>query len=110
MARNRNTNQHGSPFSPSIVTAVWGKAQLISGEDALVMRMDSCGATICYDKYGDTTCPVGWEIDHIQPIVRGGDDSLDNLQPLQWENNRYKHDDWPNWTCLRPPKATKSID
>jgi hypothetical protein len=24
---------------------------------------------------------------------------LANLQALQWENNRGKGDDWPNWTC-----------
>lgn len=34
----------------------------------------------------------GWEIDHIRPVVAGGNDDLSNLQPLQWENNRKKGD------------------
>jgi len=41
----------------------------------------------------------GWEIDHKKPVANGGTDDLDNLQPLQWENNRHKGDNWPNWDC-----------
>jgi hypothetical protein len=22
-----------------------------------------------------------------------------NLQPLYWENNRHKSDNWPTWSC-----------
>ena len=34
----------------------------------------------------------------IQTEIARGDD-LSNLQPLQWENNRYKGDDFPHWYC-----------
>ena len=49
--------------------------------------------------YGDRSSPYGWEIDHIKPVAQGGSDELSNLQPLHWENNAHKSDNWPNWTC-----------
>jgi len=50
------------------------------------------------DKYG-VTGQWGWEIDHIIPLAKGGSDALSNLQPLMWENNRQKSDNYPNWRC-----------
>lgn len=35
---------------------------------------------------------TGWEKDHKKPKSKGGSDSLSNLQPMQWENNRDKGD------------------
>jgi hypothetical protein len=35
------------------------------------------------------------------PVSKDGADDLGNLQPLQWENNRYKSDNWPNWQCKK---------
>lgn len=62
--------------------------------------MDCCGALMRRDLYGVTTRKgLGWEIDHIKPVAHGGADDLGNLQPLQWENNRGKSDNFPNWTC-----------
>jgi len=32
-----------------------------------------------------TNC--GWEIDHIKPDSKGGEDIISNARPLQWYNN-----------------------
>jgi len=81
---------------------VWCKAQVIPGQDPSQYRKDSCGAWMSFCEYG---CggEMGWEIDHIRPVVSGGDDKLSNLQPLHWKNNRHKSDEYPNWTCVLRP-------
>jgi 5-methylcytosine-specific restriction endonuclease McrA len=48
--------------------------------------------------HGNTESEHGWEIDHIYPTALGGQTELDNLQPLNWQNNRAKGDTYP-WRC-----------
>jgi hypothetical protein len=36
---------------------------------------------------------------HKKPKAANGGDEPANLQPLNWENNRLKSDNYPNWTC-----------
>ena len=100
MARKPNTNCQGGSFSESERSAVWRKGLVVVGFDPNVLRRESCGARIEWSQYG-LTIPGGrgWEIDHKHPVAQGGSDSLVNLQPLQWENNRHKSDNWPHWTC-----------
>ena len=101
MSRNQNTDRNGRPFSEEIKKAVWNKAQIIIGYDPNKIRKDSSGAWIYWDKYGDTEeNGNGWEIDHIKPVAKGGRDELANLQPLQWENNRKKADNFPTFSFI----------
>lgn len=93
-----NRKSTGESFDIATINAVWQKARVVAGNDPNVFRKDTCGMWIKRSSYGDTS-QYGWEIDHKQPVSRGGSDALNNLQPLHWENNRHKGDSWPQWTC-----------
>lgn len=86
-------------FNEATVNAVWEKGKIVPGYNAAVLRKDSCGAWIKRVEYGNTNSSYGWEIDHIKPVSQHGSNLLFNLQPLQWENNRHKGDNYPHWTC-----------
>jgi hypothetical protein len=42
-------------------------------------------------------CPPGYEVDHIQPIAKGGKHVLSNLQYLTKEENRKKMSNWKEY-------------
>lgn len=89
--RSPNTGRTGQPFSATVKNLIWQKARIVPGLDPAEWRMDACGARIKWSAFGTTAAGgFGWEIDHIFPVVHGGTDDLNNLQALQWQNNRSK--------------------
>ena len=93
MLRHRSTDSAGKPFAESTIRAVWEKAAI--SEKFPPLRVDCFGGLMCEYLYDVTDSKFGWEIDHCKPVAKGGGDELLNLQPLQWENNRTKADNWP---------------
>ncbi len=95
-------------FSEETIQKVWEKGKVVPNYDKKVWRKDHCNAWIKRSLYGKSRTPLsyGWEIDHINP--KGGDE-LSNLQPLQWENNRGKGDDYPNWDCTVTSSKNKNV-
>lgn len=84
---------------------VWEKGK--STSDSSKWRKDVCDALIRYVHYGDRESIYGWEVDHIDPD-KG--DQIDNLRPLQWENNVAKSNaKGGSWNCVVKSKDNKNI-
>jgi len=78
--------------SKKVIEQVWEKANPIRGRDEDVWRRDDEGNVIRHGSYG-TVGEYGWEIDHKNPVSKGGTDNIRNLRPLHWEENREKSDE-----------------
>ncbi len=76
------------------IDAAWGKGKPIRGKNSDTWRKDEHGNKIRKGSYG-TQGEYGWELDHKNPKAKGGSDSNRNIQPLHWEENRKKSDQYP---------------
>lgn len=82
-------------WSEDQIKEVWNKGIIVPGYDPTQYRKDIAEAWMVYAQYGNIKSDFGWEIDHIRPQSMNGPDFISNLQPLQWQNNRSKGDDYP---------------
>jgi hypothetical protein len=82
-----NRDNNGDPFAEDVIQHVWEKGKVIEGNSPAIWRADRYSYFMKRDDYCERNSRYGWEINHIRPFSAGGDDSLENLQPLQWENN-----------------------
>lgn len=96
-------------FTEQVIQQVWEKARRVEGYNGDSIRKDSCGAWILRSQYGNTDSMFGWEIDHVYPVSKGGGDDLQNLRPIQWENNRSKGEDYPSYTAVVQSEEDRNV-
>ncbi len=94
---------------PQVIQAIWEKGIEVKGYDKDLYRQDAGGAWMARDAYGDTSRNFGWQIDHIYPKQRGGDNHFINLRPMNWQNNISKGDAYPEYTAAVTSKENKNI-
>lgn len=73
------------------VDGSWDRAKPVRGRNADAWRRDEEDNLIRRGSYG-TEGEYGWEIDHRNPVSKGGTDNPRNLRALHWEENREKGD------------------
>ena len=82
------------------IEKVWKKGIIVEGFNSSEVRKDYAGAFILKSHYNNRYSDYGWEIDHVFPISKGGDDNILNLRPMQWENNLKKSDNYPVYEAV----------
>ncbi len=88
-----------------MIVNVWAKATN-NYERIELEAFDVNGRLMLWDEYRNRNSEYGWEIDHILPREKGGETSIENLQPLNWRTNDEKSIFFP-WT---PNKKTSKVE
>jgi len=95
----------------TLIEKVWNFGIIVEGLNPSMFRKDYAGAMIMRSAYGRRDHSMGWEIDHIIPKSKEGSDELDNLMPIQWENNLFKSDNFPIWqSCVTFKNKSNSYE
>lgn len=89
---------------------VWQQGLVEEGYDSDLFRKDAAGAWMSRSEYGNRDSKFGWEIDHIYPTALGGDNEEGNLRPMQWENNKSKADNYPDYVAVVTAEGSQNID
>jgi len=95
-------------FTDDKIKTVWQNAKTVDNFDPNKFRQDVCGAWMAWDNYGKETA-IGWEVDHVLPVSKGGTDHTDNLRAMHWQNNRSKADDFPTYKSAVTAKEKENI-
>jgi hypothetical protein len=68
-------------WTPEQIIEVWNKGTKIREYDSSRKR-DKCGRAMNFIEHGRKHSNFGWEIDFIIAVANGGNECIDNLQPL----------------------------
>ena len=93
----------------STVDFVWQKGLTVEGYNPDLYRQDYSGAWISRSAYGDRDSILGWEIDHVYPLSKGGTNEDINLRPINWRNNLSKGDSYPEYVAEIVSEDNKNI-
>lgn len=100
-----------SHFSNSLLDQLWNKADIEEGFNPDKWRKDFAGAWIQRDQFGlsGAQAPFGWAVDHLKPKSLGGNDDVDNLVPVHWQNNISKANHYPEFKTIVTSDGNKNI-
>jgi hypothetical protein len=96
-------------FSEAQIQAVWEKGNEVENYEPNDYRKDVVGAWMQRTQYGQKT-KLGWSVDHVYPESKGGDEDIDNLRPMHWENNLSKSNDYPDYKAVKTSEGNSNID
>lgn len=96
---------------------VWERGLQVEGYNPDEIRKDAAGAWIIFERYRKED-PFGWEIDHIYPPKKLEElnvnenlwDSIENLRPMNFANNRSKAANYPNYIVKMKSEGDTNVE